>query len=337
MSTIENKRISCAIVVPVYFGEKYLPDLVEKIFTLKRQWDESNCPVELSEAIFVLDNPIDSSATILEEQSQKHGWINIITLAKNFGQHPATQAGILHSSSDWIVTMDEDLQHKPQMINDLFSNIAKTGNDIVYARSDQAVHQNWLRDLGSKGYKWLIAKITGNKNIQDFNSFRLVRGSVARATSSVCCHQTYFDIALSWFTSRVGVEVLPLIDKRYAVEKNSGYSLYKLFSHARRMVLSAQVKALRFGILIGLFSFFGSLIYGLKIIIVHYAFKNIPSVAGWSSLMVAILFFGGVSAILIGILIEFVSLILLHIQGKPVFFTIDRSSDCLLSSYFSGE
>lgn len=327
--------LSCSVVVPVYSGEPFLCELADELAELRHRWRESSSPVELTDAVFVLDDPIDGSASVVEKIAEKHSWITPLTLSRNFGQHPATQAGILHSSGDWIVTMDEDLQHRPAMIDSLFRRAAAGGFDIVYAQPASAVHMSLVRDLGSRGYKWFVAKLTGNENVRHFNSFRLIRGSIGRAASSVCSHDTYFDIALSWFTGRVGVEKLELLDQRYAEIKKSGYSMYKLFSHARRMVLSAQVKALRFGLLVGILGLVVGGAYGLRIVLGRLFFGIEPAVQGWSSLMVAFLFYGGIITLMIGIVIEFLTLLILHIQGKPVFFQVDRREDKLLLPYFS--
>lgn len=330
-----SAKLTCSVVVPVYSGANYLQPLVQEIADLRSEWETRGAPITLSEAIFVLDDPIDDSARVIAGLAARFPWIQVIQLSRNFGQHPATQAGILHSCSDWVVTLDEDLQHRPKLIPQLLTRAAESSSDIVYARPLQEVHRSLYRDLASRTYKRLIRFITGNPHIRDFNSFRLIRGTVARATSSVCSHETYFDIALSWFTRRVAVEPLPLVDERYAREGRSGYSLIKLISHARRMMLSVQVKALRAALVAGLFGLVFSIGYGLFILIRQLAFGYVPPIPGWSSLMVATLFYGGIITLMIGILIEFLSIVILHTQGKPVFFAVDRSGDALLLPYFA--
>ncbi len=332
---MSETQLTCSAIIPVYAGSRYLSDLVRELDELRDRWARENSPVQFSEAVFVLDDPVDDSSRVLEELARQHPWVRAIALSRNFGQHPATQAGILHTSSDWVVTMDEDLQHRPAMIPELFRRVAEDDADIVYASPTNPVHRSLVRDAGSRFYKWLISKLTGNRNVRDFNSFRLIRGSVARAASSVCSHDTYFDIALSWFTARVGVESMDLVDRRFVEVKQSGYSIIKLFSHARRMILSAQVKALRFGLLLGLGGLLFGLLYGLRIVGSQLFLDVRPTVEGWSSLMVVFLFYSGIITLMLGIILEFISLLVLHIQGKPVFFIVDRSSDPRLLPYFA--
>jgi len=330
---IETK-ISLSTITPVYSGALYLEKLVYELAVLRDQWLNQNAPIMLTEAIFIDDAAIDESSKILDELALKYSWVTTIHLSRNFGQHPATIAGILHSSGDWIVTLDEDFQHPPEQIETLLRKAAKEGCDIVYAYPQEAVHQSIVRDFTSRFYKKIMAKLTGNKNIPFFNSFRLIRGSIARAASSVCSHETYFDIALSWFTQRVGRVGMTLKDERTIRGDKSGYTFLKLLSHARRMIISTHAKAMRIGSVVGLLGLITSFAYGGYIFIQRLIVPNAFEVRGWGSLMVTILFLGGVTVSLIGVLLEYMVVILLHTQGKPTFFVADRRSDIILKHYF---
>ena len=326
--------LTLSSVTPVYSGAAYLETLVEQLDLLRQQWANDNSPITLSEAIFVDDGAEDNSPAILDELSKRHDWVHVINLSRNFGQHPATIAGILHSSGDWVVTLDEDLQHQPNEIPRLFNAILEGSQDIAYARAPSAVHENWFRDLGSRGFKYLMTKATGNPLIRNFNSYRLIRGPIARAAASVCGHETYFDIALSWFTQRVKTVTVELKDERVVSGKRSGYSPRKLLSHARRMIVSAHSKFLRIGALIGLSALLLAFCYGLLILFQKLLFTIGMDVKGWTSIFLSILFFGGIISFMIGVVLEYLSVILLHIQGKPTFFVIDRNSDSDLADYF---
>lgn len=328
-----STKLSLSAVIPVYSGASYLEDMVKEIAMIREKWLDSNAPITLLELIFVDDSAIDSSPQILEELATQYPWVIVIHLSRNFGQHPATVAGILHSSGDWIVTLDEDLQHPPNQIENLLKKAAKESYDIVYACPQEAVHEDLIRDIGSKLYKIIIAKLTGNKNIPLFNSFRLIRGSIARAASSVCSHDMYFDVVLSWFTQRISKIDIKLKDNRLIKGHRSGYTFRKLLSHARRMLISAHTKILRIGALIGLLGLFISLFYGSYVILLKIIFPNIL-IHGLASSLIVTLFFGGTIAFLIGALLEYLTVILLHTQGKPTFFVVDRKCDLILVRYF---
>jgi glycosyltransferase involved in cell wall biosynthesis len=330
----ENETIFLTTVTPVYLGELYLNELVAEIVKLRDDWTKEAAPICLVEAIFVVDAAVDNSSQILDALAEQHAWIKPLHLSRNFGQHPATIAGILYSSGDWIVTLDEDLQHHPERIPTLLRKAAETGADIVYANPMGTVHQGYFRDFSSRLYKAVMVHLAGITHIRHFNSFRLIRGPVARAAASVCNQETYFDVALSWFTERVQSVVTPLKDRRVIKGEKSGYSIRALLSHGRRMMVSTQAKALRLGAAVGALSFGVSVTFGLYILVANMVEPTTFIVRGWASLFVAILFFGGITAFLLGVLLEYITVVLLQAQGKPAFFVVDRSSDKMLIRYF---
>ena len=325
-----KKRLALSAVIPVYSGARYLEKLVEELNDVRTKWADENAVVALTEAIFIVDEAIDRSAEVLDELAGVHSWITVLHLSRNFGQHPATTAGILQTTGDWVITLDEDMQHPPSKIEAMLHQAAISGIDVVYACPEQAVHESVFRDYSSRIYKKIIGYLAGNENIQLFNSFRLIRGSIARAASGVCGHDTYFDVALSWFSQRIGTVVMALKDDRVIQSGKSGYNIQKLFSHARRMIVSTHMKALRVGAVLGAIGLISSFAYGGYVLSAGLLFHINSGARGWSSLMVVVLFFGGVSTFMSGMLLEYIAVILLHTQGKPAFFIVDRRSDALL-------
>src|SRR5438105_2648681 len=140
-------------VTPVYRGGRYLPELVDALQGVQLELRARQMPVELLEAIFVDDAAVDDSVAILRELQQSHPWIRIVQLSRNFGQHGATVAGILHSSGHWVATLDEDLQHDPRHLLPLLLHAAAGGNDVVYGGSDRRVHRSAFRNHSSRMYK----------------------------------------------------------------------------------------------------------------------------------------------------------------------------------------
>jgi polyisoprenyl-phosphate glycosyltransferase len=332
---VVKRATTISVVVPVYSGEAYLSSLIEQFDAVRSSWISKQAPFELSEVILVDDGAIDGSPELIDALAQNHRWLVPLHLMRNFGQHAATVAGILHSSGDWVVTMDEDLQHKPDQIETLLKQGVTTRGDVVYARPSSTVHQAKSRDWSSKGFKWLMAVMTGNPHVREFNSFRLIRGSLARGASSVCNHETYFDIALSWYTKRVSSIELSMIDERYVKTGKSGYTLRKLLSHARKLVISSQVKAIRaFGAL-GLLVMLISLFVFSYIILGKLFGSSFFAPDGWASLMATILFFGGFMAMTMALLLEYIATLVLAANGKPIFFTVNRSDDAALAKYFA--
>lgn len=326
--------INISVVVPVFAGEEYLEKLADKLEKVRVYWEEGNFPIRLSEAIFVDDCSIDNSPLIIDGLEKKYGWFVALHLSRNSGQHPATIAGILHSSGDWVVSLDEDLQHPPESIEGLLRHAARYEFDVVYAEPNTMVHESRARDATSRTYKRLVEWLTGNPHIRKANSFRLIRGSIARAAASACSHDTYLDVALAWFTQRFGSLPMTLKDQRYIKKGESGYNFRSLISHARRLLVSSHLKVLRGGAFAGVIAVVMSVFGGIGLLLLKLIAPESIQVQGWTSLVLLILFFGGLLLFLVGVALEYLSFLVQKAHGRPVFFTIDRSADAELRGFF---
>lgn len=326
-----GQSITLSLVVPVYSGAPYLPALVEEIAALRRRWEAAGVRILISEALFALDAPVDDSARVLAGLADQYPWVRRVELSRNYGQHSATVAGILYSSGDWVVTLDEDLQHRPQQIEELLITACAERADVVYALPRQWVHGGGYRDRLSRLTKWLIGRLSGNRFVRVFNSFRLIRGDIARAASSICAQFTYFDVALTWFTQRVAQVPLVLTDDRYTTGKRSGYRLATLIQHAKRLILTSDFHILRVTTALAAGACLGAVGYAGWIFWNKFVSGMPVPVPGWPSLMMVILAFGGVAIFFLGLIVEFVHMSLLQLLGKPAFFVVNRSSDDLLA------
>ncbi len=323
-----QSSIYISTVTPVYNGSKYLPSLVAALDEVRTMLKTHTSDLELIESIFVIDDAIDNSEEVLAKLSDEYSWVKVITLSRNYGQHPATIAGILHSSGDWVVTLDEDLQHKPKDIPRLLKKAVSEKADIAYALSDEAVHKSVIRDFAAATFKKFVSSLVGNPNIKDFNSFRVVRGDIARATAAICRHETYLDVAFGWFTRRIVVEEVNLYDDRnQSGEEESGYSVWGLVRHGKRMIMSSKLKIFRIGILLGVFAFVVSIL--LSIYAIGSVLLNMDTIIskGWASTIMVVIFFGGLSILLTAFVLESLSDMALNLNGKPTYFAVDRTGD----------
>ncbi|MEO1362187.1 MAG: glycosyltransferase family 2 protein [Pseudomonadota bacterium] len=324
-----------SIVVPVYAGADHLEALMDEIRKLKTDLDAQTAPVRLAEVIFVDDASKDGSDKVLQQLAKDTPWVVHLSLSRNFGQHAATVAGILHSSGDWVATLDEDLQHPPERVLDMLRRAIGTGADVVYANAKSGVHDAAIRDLTSRVFKRFMQWLTGNPKLKYFNSFRLMRGSIGRAVSSVCSHDTYFDVNLSWYTQRIEVEWMELKDERYIQTGKSNYSFRSLLGHAWRMLFSSHIKVLRLGAMIG-FIVLGISVLGTVLLLTReLLYPDAVQVQGWTSLILSIMFFGGLSVLMLGIALQYLSTMILKSHGKPTFFVVDRSADADLATWFN--
>ena len=324
------ERVYLSTVTPVYRGERYLRRLVDEIGEVREALDRDRLPVEILEAVFVDDASVDGSAALLAELAAAHPWVKVVSLSRNFGQHPATVAGVLHSSGDWVATLDEDLQHRPRFLVDLLAAAASESHDLVYAEPREAVHGSFFRDATSRLYKAVVSWLAANPRVRRFNSFRMIRGSVARAAAAVSSRSTYFDVALCWFTDRVASLPLPLKELRADERDRSGYSVRALLGHARHMLISSEIKPLRLGAAVGVAALGLSVAGGAATVLVKVFYPEMIEVRGWTSLFLTLTFFGGLLSLLTGIALEYLSDLHLQALGQPAFFVVDRGRDALL-------
>lgn len=322
-----SNTVTISIVVPVYSGDPYLTNLIVLIEKLRRRWEDLELDLSITEAIFVLDEPIDQSAETLKKLATVHSWVRLVELSRNYGQHSATIAGILYSSGDWVVTLDEDLQHKPEQIETLLKTACAEKADIIYASPGGSVHGGAYRDQLSRLTKLMIAGVSGNPFVKAFNSFRLIRGDIARAASSIGAQYTYFDVTLTWFTERISNVKIVMSDERYKNQKRSGYRLATLIQHATKMILTSNFRMLRFTTSLSALSFLTAVVVSAWVFYSRIFAQNPVEVPGWTSLMIVILAFGAVSVFMLGLIAEFLHISTLQLQGKPTFFVVNRTSD----------
>lgn len=310
-------------VTPIYAGATYLEQLVSEINELRLDLLRTQ-NIRFKEAYFVIDGTRDGSYEILENIKKQFDWVMPVELSKNYGQHPATKAGVQLTDSDFVVTLDEDLQHRPSEVKKMLYYMIESQADIVYAKANGRIHQSYFRNFCSVAAKKILGYLAGNQNFTNFNSFRLINGSIARSASSVKGVDVYFDIALSWFSNRIVTAPIELVDLRINDGKLSNYSMSSLFSHARRMAISTNTKIPKF---LALFGFAAVCLSGLLAINIIYQklfSDSLSKAAGWASLSVALLFYGGILTLMLSFVLEYITYITLTIMGKPNFSYIRR-------------
>lgn len=322
--------VSLSIVVPVFQAAETIQELCEKIEKIRTNLIAKDSPIQLRELILVDDDSQDGSAEVISGLSTRYAWVNNISLSTNFGQHAATVAGIMNSSGDWIFTMDEDLQHDPSHLLEMLEQTLRSGSDINYAKPLKNVHGGFLRDASSLLAKRIIKIITKNPNIQLFNSFRCIRGNIARAAASLSAHNTYLDVTISWFSRRVTSTIINLEDKRHKQSGQSGYTWRKLVRHARTLLDNSYNRLFDLGGIIGFFLAALAAFAFVFIVTKKILSPESIGVVGWASSITTSLLTGGLSVLLLSILLRAQNFVTMHLRGKPLYFEVDRSNDAII-------
>lgn len=305
------------VVVPVYRGERTLPDLLEE---LDRLTAPSISPdghrYRISEVVLVHDAGPDRSDLTIRALAERYPYVRPVWLARNFGQHAATLAGMASTSADWIVTMDEDGQHDPGAIGRMLDVALAERAPLVYAEPVNAEPHSLFRRVSSDTAH-AIARVLGAGGLRHFHSFRLVLGEVGRGLAAYCGESVYLDVALTWVVNRTAVCPVRMRDEQ---GRPSGYSLRRLASHFWRLVLTSGTRPLRVVALFGALLSLGAVI-ALAWVLWASLTDTVP-VQGWTSTMVVILLAAGAILFSLGVVAEYLGIAARSAMGKPLYLVI---------------
>jgi undecaprenyl-phosphate 4-deoxy-4-formamido-L-arabinose transferase len=322
MSTAVPELHRLSVVVPVYQGERTLDLLLAEIESLtKPQETPRGRPFHVSEVVLVNDGAIDRSDAVMKALAARFPFVTLVWLSRNFGQHPATLAGMAATSADWVATLDEDGQQDPADLGRLLDASLDGDVPLVYARPVNEPSHGLVRNALSNLAKRLSAAAVGNRQMVAFNSFRLVRGDLARSLAAYCGHGVYLDVALSWVVERWTTCPVTLRPDR---GRGSGYTLGKLVAHFGRLLLTAGTRPLRIISILGSLSILLGM--ALSAIMVWRWLRHEIPVQGYTSLIVAICFFSGVILFSLGVIAEYLAVTLTSAMGRPLYVTVSRPS-----------
>ena len=170
-----------SVVIPVYQGERTLPELVQELAVLSAPTrSAAGHEFVVVELLLVSDRGPDRSDAVIRDLAVSYDFVRPIWLSRNFGQHPATLAGMASSSGDWIVTMDEDGQHDPAFIGDFLDVALARGLQLVYANPINRSPHGKVRNGGSRLAKGLSSKLSPGGNLAIAQSYRLVLGEAGQ-------------------------------------------------------------------------------------------------------------------------------------------------------------
>lgn len=309
-----------SIVVPVYQGELTLEPLLAEIEPLTTsQSTPGGVQFRVSEVILVHDGAIDGSDVVMSSLAARLPFVTPIWLSRNFGQHPATLAGMSSTSGDWVVTLDEDGQHEPRDIIRLLDVAVKNDVQLVYAQPTNEPPHGWVRNRFSALAKWIFKNFLGHAHIGEFNSFRLMKGEIARGLAAYCGHGVYMDVALSWVVAR-GAHCPVLL--RTERGRPSAYSYRKLAHHFWSLVLTSGTGPLRFVAFIGI----ASVLLGIAVSAygVWGRLTGRAEVPGWASLLIVVSLFSGLTLFSLGVLAEYLGIAITMALGKPLYLITSR-------------
>lgn len=304
------KKIS--FVIPCYRSEHTLEHVIGEIEAVMQKMESYSY-----EIVLVNDFSPDSTLAVIRKSCQEKSYIKGIHFSRNFGQHAALMAGLRHSVGDYIICLDDDGQTPADEAYKLIEKLEE-GYDAVYAKYVHKQHSAF-RNLGSKVNEimtrvmldkpadlyissyFAVRKFIAEDMIRYENSYPYVIGLVLRATKNI-----------------TNVEV----NHREREEGNSGYTVKKLLGLWFNGFTAFSVKPLRLATGIGGTAAILGFLYGIYTILKRLVNPDVP--LGFSSTMAAIVFFGGMIMLMLGLIGEYIGRIYISLNNSPQYVIKER-------------
>ncbi len=302
-----------SIIIPIYNEEGNIRALFER---LKKVVSTLNIDAEY---IFINDGSRDKSITLIREMCREDAGIRYIDFSRNFGHQIAVTAGIDYAKGKALVIIDADLQDPPELIVDLY-NKWKDGYEVVYAKRKAREGENFLKKFTAKLFYRILKKITSVSIPLDAGDFRIIDRKVVDVLKQMPEQQKFLRGQIPWIGFRQTYVEYDR-DARYA--GTTGYTYKKMIRFALDGITSLSNLPLKFA------TFAGFAVSGIAFLLILYAlysrFISKVYVAGWTSLMLAVLFLGGVQLICLGIIGEYMSRLSANVRKRPLYIVNDSN------------
>lgn len=304
-----------SLIVPVFNEEDAIPIFYDTV----RTYTAFN--VLDIEIIFINDGSSDNTESIISEIASKDPLVKNIFFTRNFGKEPALFAGLEASTGDVIVPIDVDLQDPIEVIP-LMIDKWKEGNEVVLAkRIDRSSDTHIKRKTAEWFYK-LHNKISNPKIEENVGDFRLMSRNIVENIKQLQERNLFMKGILSWVGGRTAVVEYTRADRIAGKTKFNGWKLWNL---ALEGITSFSTFPLRIWTYIGLTVASLSFLYGTWMIVDTLFWGN--PVKGYSSIMVSILFLGGIQLIGIGVLGEYIGRIYIESKNRPRYIVKDHKKN----------
>ena len=296
-----------SVVVPAYNEAEVIAVTCSR---LQKVMNNLDVPYEL---IFVNDGSRDETILRLSELSARHPEVKVLDFSRNFGHQVAVTAGIDYAAGDVVVLIDADLQDPPELIAD-FLDKWREGYDVVYAVRSERKGESWFKKATAKWFYRLLNRMTDVDIPVDTGDFRLMSRPVVDSLKQIPERHRFIRGLVAWVGfHQIGIPYVRA--NRYA--GTSKYPLKKMIKFSLDGITSFSFKPLQFATKLG---FVVALVgFLLAIVIVCEKLFTRFTVQGWTSIMVVVLFLGGIQLIMLGVLGEYVGRIYDEVRGRPLY------------------
>jgi glycosyltransferase involved in cell wall biosynthesis len=302
-----------SIVVPCLNEEQVLRETNRRLVAVLEQLPQK------FEILYVDDGSTDRTPEILRELQTEDQRIRVVRFSRNFGHQMAITAGLEHASGDAVAIIDADLQDPPEVIADF---VAKwmDGFDVVYGVRSEREGETAFKLWTAKVFYRLIGKLSDTEIPLDTGDFRLMGRRVVDALLAMPERDRFVRGMVSWLGFSQAAVPYRRAARAAGVTK---FSLFKMLRFATDGIVSFSILPLRLATWVG-FAASGIALLGILITVVERLMGVEGLVRGWASILVAILFIGGVQLICMGIIGEYVGRIYGESKRRPLYVVRER-------------
>ncbi len=291
-----------SIIIPVYNEEGNLQELYKRLRYILEE------KMKITYEIIFIEDGYDTSWKIIESLHDENNHVKGIRFSRRFGHQYALKAGLDYAHGKVVISMDADLQHPPEVIIDLYQKW-KEGYQVVQAVRKETRGSNIFKKITSALFYRVMNLLSDIEIDPGSSDFRLLDRHVVNELTKLNERQLFYRGLIHW----VGFKHYSL--EYIAQERFSGstkYSFPKMVSFALDGIMSFSTKPLRIATLLGCFVSLLAFCYIVYALIVHFFFKM--TIPGWASILISVLFLGGIQLIALGIIGEYIGK--LYIENK---------------------
>ena len=303
---------SLSVVVPCANEE-------EVLLETNRQLTAALSQLSLSfEVIYVDDGSTDSTPVVLRQLQLADNRVKVLCLSRNFGHQVAITAGMAHAAGDAVVVIDADLQDPPAVIAEFVKSWRK-GYDVAYGVRTERQGENAFKRGTAKLFYKIIGRLSSTDIPADTGDFRLMDRKVVDALLSMKEHDRFIRGMVSW----LGFSQVAIPYRRAPrLAGKTKYPLVKMIRFATDAILSFSTIPLKIATWFG-FLASGMAVVGILLALYARIFEK-NWVQGWTSIVIAVLFLGGVQLICLGIIGEYVGRIYGESKRRPLYFVREQ-------------
>ena len=301
-----NNECTLSVVVPAYNEEDVLPEFHKRLTDIL-----ATLPFPC-EILYVNDGSSDTTLDVMK--SFRDPRVAVIDLSRNFGKEIALTAGLDHARGEAIVVIDADLQDPPELIPELVARW-RDGYDVVYARRTARDGESFLKKSSAKLFYRFIQGVSRVRIPEDTGDFRLLSRRAVEALKQLRETHRFMKGLFAWI-GYPQIAVNYRRDPRFAGKSKWNY--WQLWNFALEGITSFTINPLKIATYLGLMTAVGSFTFALFVIYKTLAYGD--PVQGYPSLMVVVLFLGGVQLMSLGVIGEYLGRMFNETKQRPLYF-----------------